>query len=390
MKITDVICHVLLLPDLHAEDTDGSQDDIVVEIHTDEGIIGIGESDTNPWGARAIIESPSIHTMALGLKDVLIGQDPLQVEALWERMYVGSMHYGRRGLGINAIGALDMALWDIKGKALGVPCWQLLGDEQQPFIKPYASLQPRGKDLDSYSKSLAEWAVRAKEYGFPAAKLEVTLSGPYAHHGLDEPAESVPEVVRVCREAVGPDFVLMVDVQYTWSDARDCLRTLKRLEEFDLFFIETPLQMDDLDGIAFLHDNLNIRIAYGEWQTTRFEFIELMDRGKVDVAQPDVGRVGGLTEAKRVCDLAADRDRLIVPHCWKSGIGIAASVHMAITAPNCAYVEYLPVELCHSALRRELVEEDLCMENGVIPLPTQPGLGVELNRDTVERLRSPV
>ena len=115
-----------------------------------------------------------------------------------------------------------------------------------------------------------------------------------------------------------------------------------------------------------------------------------MDRGKIDVAQPDVGRVGGLTEAKRVCDLAADRDRLIVPHCWKSGIGIAASVHMAITAPNCAYVEYLPAELCHSALRRELVEEDLCMENGVIPLPTKPGLGVALNRDTVERLRSPV
>ena len=182
----------------------------------------------------------------------------------------------------------------------------------------------------------------------------------------------------------------MVDVQYTWSDAGECLQTLKRLEEFDLFFIETPLQMDDIDGIAFLHDNLNIRIAYGEWQTTRFEFIELMDRGKIDVAQPDVGRVGGLTEAKRVCDLAADRDRLIVPHCWKSGIGIAASVHMAVTAPNCAYVEYLPAELCHSALRRELVGEELCMENGVIPLPTQPGLGVELNRDTVERLRSPV
>jgi L-alanine-DL-glutamate epimerase-like enolase superfamily enzyme len=112
-----------------------------------------------------------------------------------------------------------------------------------------------------------------------------------------------------------------------------------------------------------------------------------MDRGKVDVAQPDVGRVGGLTEARRVCHLAEDRGRIIVPHCWKTGIGIAASVHMAVNTSNCAFVEFLPGELCHSIMRKELVSDELRMENGVIPAPTKPGLGIELNREVLERLK---
>ena len=385
MKITDVICHVLLVPEVHAEDTDSAQDDAVVEIHTDEGLVGIGETDTNPWAVRALIESPSTHTMGMGLKEILVGADPLDTEALWDRMYTGTMHYGRRGLGVSAIGALDMALWDLKGKALGEPCWKLLGGARQEAVRPYASLQPRGRSLEQYCDSLSEWVVKAKDFGFAAAKLEATLTGPYAHSGLDEPEEATVDVVAACREAAGPDFVLMVDVQYAWSNARQALRTLKRLEPLDLFFVETPLQIDDLDGYAFLHDHLGIRIAAGEWQTTRFEFLDLMDRGKVDVAQPDVGRVGGLTEAKRICDCAADRGRLIVPHCWKTGIGISASVHMAATAPNCPYVEYLPAELCQSALRKELVSEELRMKRGVIPLPEKPGLGIELSRDALER-----
>ena len=322
--------------------------------------------------------------MGLGLKEILAGEDPLHTEALWERMYTGTMHYGRRGLGISAIGALDMALWDLKGKALGQPCWKLLGGARQESVRPYASLQPRGSSLKQYCDSLSQWVVKAKDFGFQAAKLEVTLTGPYAHSGLDEPEEATVDVVAACREAAGPDFVLMVDVQYAWANARQALRTLKRLEPFDLFFVETPLQIDDLDGYAFLHDRLGIRIAAGEWQTTRFEFLDLMDRAKVDVAQPDVGRVGGLTEAKRICDCAADRGRLVVPHCWKTGIGISASVHMAATASNCPYVEYLPAELCQSALRKELVAEELRMEDGVISLPQKPGLGIELSRDALE------
>jgi L-alanine-DL-glutamate epimerase-like enolase superfamily enzyme len=128
-------------------------------------------------------------------------------------------------------------------------------------------------------------------------------------------------------------------------------------------------------------------IAAGEWLTTRFEFLELMDAGQVDFAQPDVGRVGGLTEARRVCDLAAERGRRIVPHCWKTGIGIAASAHLAAVTPHCPYIEFLPARLCDAVLRKELVADELEMIDGRIPLPRKPGLGIELNIDALRRLK---
>jgi L-alanine-DL-glutamate epimerase-like enolase superfamily enzyme len=187
------------------------------------------------------------------------------------------------------------------------------------------------------------------------------------------------EIVTACREAVGPDFQMMVDVQYRWQDAKSALRTLRRWDDLDLFFVETPLQVDNLEGYATLVREAPMRIAAGEWLNTRFEFIELLDRGLIDVAQPDIGRVGGLTEAMRVCHLAQDRGRLIVPHCWKTAIGIAASAHMAAAIPHCPFIEFLPGELSDSPLRRELATTDLKMEAGLLKLPTQPGLGVELN-----------
>ena len=171
--------------------------------------------------------------------------------------------------------------------------------------------------------------------------MEVCVNGPYSHNGLQESDDTVVEIVAACRRSAGPDFVLMVDVAYAWPDARTALGVLERLAPYDLFFVETPIDIDDLDGYAYLHDHSPIRIAAGEWQNTHFEFLDLADRGKIDVLQPDVGRVGGFTEARRVCDIAADRGRLIVPHCWKSGIGIAASAilppprHAVRTSSSC-------------------------------------------------------
>jgi L-alanine-DL-glutamate epimerase-like enolase superfamily enzyme len=385
MKITDIDCHVLLVPDLRTDATSSAQDDIVVFIHTDEGITGIGETDVNPWIARACIEAPSTHTMGLGLKDMLLGENPLEPERLWEKLYTGSAMNGRRGAVICAMGALDMALWDIRGKAAGRPCWQLLGGAPKEFITPYASLQPTGDSFTEYKESLVAWAVRARDLGFTAGKMEVTLSGPYNHSGLNEPDEKMTEVVAACRAAVGPDFVMMVDVQYTWSDVDVALRTLQDWKDFDIYFVETPLQIDDLHGYARLHEEAPMAVAAGEWQNTRFEFAELMDVGKVDVAQPDVGRVGGLTEARRVCQMAAERNRRIVPHCWKTGIGIAASAHLAAVTAHCPYIEFLPANLCDSLLRQELVADEIEIVDGRIPLPKKPGLGIEVNREALRR-----
>src|SRR5690349_9199035 len=385
MKITKIDCHVLLDPGYDIGATSSSQDDIVVEIHTDEGITGVGETDVNPWIAKACIEAPGTHTMGLGLKEMLIGENPLEPERIWEKLYTGSAMNGRRGAVICAIGALDMALWDICGKAAGKPCWELLGAKAKDHIVPYASLQPTGHSFEEYRDSLVAWAMRAKELGFKAGKMEVTLSGPYNHSGLNEPDERMTEVVAACRKAVGKDFVMMVDVQYTWSDPEVALRTLRDWKEFDIYFVETPLAIDNLRGYARLHHEAPMPIAAGEWQNTRFEFEDLMDVGLVDVAQPDVGRVGGLTEARRVCDMAAARGRKIVPHCWKTGIGIAASAHLAAVTPHCPFIEFLPASLCDSPLRQHLVADELTIENGTIALPRKPGLGIELNPDAIRR-----
>ena len=148
MKIADIECFVLLVPDYRAEACSSAQDDLVVRITTDEGLVGIGETDTNPWVARAMVEAPGTHIMGLGLKEMLIGADPRDVEGLWERMYTGSAMTGRRGLGICAIGALDMALWDLRGKIEGKPTWSLLGGAAQKAVTPYASLLPEGDTLE--------------------------------------------------------------------------------------------------------------------------------------------------------------------------------------------------------------------------------------------------
>ncbi len=387
MKITKIDCHVLLDPGYDVGATSSAQDDIIVEIHTDEGVTGIGETDVNPWIARACIEAPGTHTMGLGITEMLIGQDPLQPEALWEKLYIGSAMNGRRGAVIHSIGAIDMALHDLRGKALGKPCYEFLGGAVRDSITPYASLQPEVSSFDVYRKSIVEWALRAKALGFRAAKIEVTPCGPYAHKGLKASHDQMTEVIGEVRDAVGVDFTLMVDVQYAFSDAETCLQAIRPWVDFNLFFVETPLPCDDLDGYARLTAEQPIPIAAGEWLATRFEFLDLMDRGKVGVVQPDVGRVGGFTEAKRVCNLAEKRKLTIVPHLWKSGISIAAAAHLAATTSSCAFIEFLPDELCESSLRRELVSNELQMVDGVINVPKRPGLGVDLNRDALNRFK---
>lgn len=388
MKITEIECIRLVIPDFDAEACSSAQDDLVVRIHTDEGLVGIGETDANPWAVKAMIEAPGTHCMGLGLKETLMGADPLDVEGLWLRLYEGSAMNGRRGLGIHAIGALDMALWDLRGKHEGVPVWKLLGGAARQDVTPYASLLPEGRDLESYTRSLVDRVTSAQRLGFEAAKLEVCIKGPYSHNAIQvEDDHEIARIVAACRQAVGPDMTLMIDVAYCWTDWRGALRAIEMFSEHDIFFVETPLPSDDLDGYAKLAAVSPVRTAMGEWQTTRFEFRDLIDHGDVEVVQPDVGRCGGLTEARRIARYAEDRGRLVVPHCWKSALGIAASAHLATISPACAYIEYLPRELADSPLRKDLVSTELEVANGRMPLPDQPGLGVELNEDAIEKYR---
>jgi L-alanine-DL-glutamate epimerase-like enolase superfamily enzyme len=384
MRITDVRTHVLLDPAYDVGATSSAQDTIVVEIETDEGLVGIGETDLNAWIARACIEAPGTHTMDRGLRAMLLGRDPLDPVAIWEDLYVGTAMTGRRGALVNAIGAIDIALWDLAGKAAGVPSWRLLGEQARDSLTPYASLQPEVESFDAYVASMTAWATRARDLGFTAAKLEATFDGPYAHSGLRGPDEWIVEVVRAVRAAAGPEMTLMVDVQYAFDDVERALRTAEAIAEHDIFFLETPLWVDDLAGYAELARRSPVRIAQGEWLTTRFEFAALIDGGCVHIVQPDIGRVGGLTEARRVAQMAGSRDLLVVPHAWKTGISVAAAAHLAMVTPQMPFFEFLPAELCESRLRKELTIDELVYEDGRLGIPQKPGLGFELDRDVLE------
>jgi len=386
LRITDVECHVLLAPDFDVTFTSSAQDSLVVVIRTDGGVSGVGECDANPWMAKACIEAPGTHTMGLSIRDTLIGANPFEIGDLWRKIYIGTAMNGRRGMVIHALSAVEMALWDLCGKATGQPVHALLGGATRSSITPYASLQPAGGRFEDYRDALCLSAERAKSLGFKAMKTEITMNGPYAHSGMRESYDRHTEVLAAVRKTIGPDITLMVDVQYLWEDAATCLSVIKDWGEFNVYFLETPLWSDNVHEMAKLVEKAPMPIAFGEWLATRFEFEELMDIGKVQVAQPDVGRVGGIGEAKIVCDMAKARGRTIVPHCWKTGISISGTAHLAFVTNHCAFIEYLPPQLCHERLRRELAQEELVLNpDGTIPLPTRPGLGVEVDWDVVKR-----
>ncbi len=385
LAITDVESHVLLAPDYDPRFTSSAQDSLVVLIHTDGGVTGIGECDANPWMAKAIIEAPGTHTMGRSIKEMLIGANPFDIGDLWREVYLGTAMNGRRGMVIHTLSAIEMALWDLCGKAVGQPVHALLGGATRDRITPYASLQPAGKSFAEYRDALVKSALEAKALGFTAMKSEVTMNGPYAHSGMRESYDRHTEVVAAVRKAVGPDITLMVDVQYLWDDADTCLSIIKDWKEFDLYFLETPIFADNVEAMAKVSAEAPMKIASGEWLATRYEFKELLDIGGVQVAQPDVGRVGGIGEAKIVCDMAAERGLTIVPHCWKTGISISATAHLAFVTNHCAFVEYLPPQLCVEQLRRELAHEELTLDGGTISLPNKPGLGVELDYDVMRR-----
>lgn len=385
LVITKVECHALLAPDFNPGFTSSAQDSFVVVISTDGGVFGVGECDANPWMAKACVEAPGTHTMGLSMRDMLIGENPFDIGRIWEKIYLGTAMNGRRGMVLHALSAVEMALWDLCGKALGQPVHALLGGATRDRITPYASLQPSGHSFEPYRDALVESALKAKALGFTAMKSEVTMNGPYAHGGMKESYDRHTEVVAAVRKAIGPEVTLMVDVQYLWPDAATCLSVVRDWAEFDIHFLETPIWSDNVREMAKVAEEAPMDIACGEWLATRFEFEELMDIGKVQVAQPDVGRVGGIGEAKIVCDMAAERGLRIVPHCWKTGISISATAHLAFVTDHCSFIEYLPPQLCVERLRRELAQEELVLENGTIPLPTKPGLGIELDWDIVRR-----
>lgn len=362
MKITDVEVIYLRLPDIDATKCDGTQDTLMVRVHTDEGISGIGEIDSAPAVARAVIEAQASHSIANGLKELLIGEDPFEVERLWDKMYQGSLYYGRSGPALHAMSGIDIALWDIIGQATGRSAAQMLGGVYRDKVKAYASLLM--PDTIAEAASLAERYVKL---GYKAVKFGW---GPL---GKDEKFDV--EAVRTLRKAIGDDIDLMVDIGHAW-DAQQAIRMAKRFEEHNVYWIEEPLPPDDHSGYAALADAADIYIAAGEQESGRRAYERLVRDAHLDILQPDLGRCGGLTEGKKIAYMAYDHNKKVVPHAFKTGILVAASVHYVASMPHGFLLEYTMSE---SPLARHLVADPVRFENGYVHLPDRPGLGIGID-----------
>ncbi len=370
MKITDVEPIVLRLDRVDTTRADGTQDAFLVRIHTDEGIVGIGEADTSPYLARTIVEMPSSHSIARGLREVLVGQDPLQVDRLWQLMFHASDHYGRAGAALHAISAIDIALWDIAGKAAGLPVSEMLGGRRVSDIPVYAS-----EVMPETASEVRRIAERAASDGYRALKLGW---GPLGRDLAHDEA-----LVRTARETLGPTRSLMLDGgrAYTVKRALDLLR---RVEEHDLYWLEEALAPDDLEGYRRLSDATRVRIAAGEADATLAPFRSLVEVGRVDVLQPDLARCGGFTVARQIALLERESGVEIVPHCFSTGVLVAASLHFVATLDRPTWSEY---SVAGSPLVNGILQEPFRLEDGRLRVPTEPGLGVELDPEALDRVR---
>lgn len=371
MKITDVEAIYLSIPDLDATRCDGTQDTLLIRIHTDEGFVGVGEVDSSPLVAKAVVDAPASHSIACGLRSLLIGENPLEIERLWDKMYRGTIYFGRTGPALHAISGVDIALWDIFGKAVGRPVCELLGGVFNRKLKAYASaLMP---DTIAEAVKLAEENVK---FGYKAMKFGW---GPIGRNAkFDE------EQIKAIRETVGYDVDVMIDAGLAW-DLKGALRMAEVYEKYGVYWLEEPVHSNDIAGYRELADRTRISIAGGEQESGRLAFQRLLDEGHLDIIQPDLARVGGLTEGKKIAYMAYDRHKKVVPHAFKTGVLVAASTHYAAAIPNGFMIEYTTSS---SPLSRDLVSREIEFRDGYVTVPLdRPGLGIEIDEEVLKRFR---
>ncbi len=325
MKITDVETILLRLPVVR-EIGDGCQTICVIRVHTDEGIVGIGEAHTNPLAAQAIIDSPLYSVSAQGLKHVILGEDPRDINRLWDKMYRASQTYGRRGLLMHAMSGIDLALWDILGKVSGLPVYRLLGGARKREHLAYAS------DLSQPTlEGTIELALQHKASGYRAMK--------FGWGALGQDRKSDVAVAAQLRQALGPDFDIMIDMGFS-VPLDHAIYLGRAYAEYDLFFLEEPLGPDDVGGFAKLVAVSPTPIATGEKASHEFEYLDLMDRGSLRIIQPDIARMGGISAMVRVIAHAEARNVRVIPHCWSTDILVAATLHCIATMRDCPYLEF--------------------------------------------------
>lgn len=372
MIVTAVDAVVLRQDDVDTTRADGGQDTLLVRVHTDDGFTGIGEVDSSPEICKAVIDAPPSHSINSGLRNLLIGQDPSDVQATWEYLYRGSIYAGRRGAGIHALSGVDIALWDIKGQVEGKPISQLLGNQPKTAIRVYASaLMEETPDL------VRERVKEMKDRGFTSLKLGW---GPI---GQDRDFDIT--LVTAAREEAGPDMELMLDAGYGYgTNVQDAAYVAAALAELGYIWLEEPFLPDALDSYVELTQKNIVPIAAGEQNVTRWEFMELARAGAMNIWQPDISRCGGISETMQIATIADEYGVRIVPHAWKSGILKAASLHVNAVLRGDRIQEW---STANNPLAQELVETPLPVIDGVAAVPQAPGLGVVVDEAVVKRFQ---
>jgi L-alanine-DL-glutamate epimerase-like enolase superfamily enzyme len=365
LKITHIICQILRVESVQQK-TASCQDVVLVRVRTDDGLEGIGEADASPEVIKAIIDAPYSHNIACGLREILIGENPLETERLWQKMYRRTMYFGRSSVTICAMAAVDMALWDLKGKYFKQPIHRLLGGKQHDRIKAYASIL-FGRDGERTREIGRRWI----DAGYQAVKFGWEPMG--QSEALDI------ELVCGAREGVG-NATLLIDAGCVW-DARTALRRAQAFAEFNIGWLEEPLRPGDVEGYVWLRDRSPMPIAAGEQECGRESFRPLMDRRALDVYQVDLSR-NGFTDAAYIRARVEEIGARLCNHCYTSPITVAASLHWLATCRDAFIFEDCVDD---SPMRHELTHEKLQAKDGWIPMPDGPGLCITLNEEFVKK-----
>ena len=350
MKITDVKTYLM-----HAGRPGGwaRRNWLFIRIYTDEGIYGVGEGSGWPRVVQTAIHD---------LTPLLIGEDPFQIEMIWQKLFLGMMGHGMTGIvGSGALTAVDMALWDIKGKALNTPVWNLLGGKIRDAIWAY----PHAHSV--------ERAQELVERGFTALKTG----------GVEGALTKVDAI----RQAVGEDVDLMVDAHGPpWLTTRDAIRLGQALEDYDLLFYEDPVAPEDIEAIARVADRVDLPIAAGERHAYMAGVRQLIEREIIDVVQPDTGRAGGLLQMKKIAALAEAHSITMAPHSGSLGpVAEYAAIHLLATLPNTLILEHLEDDVPQ---RYEVITQPPEVVDGHLIVPSTPGLGVDIVESAIAKYPS--
>jgi L-alanine-DL-glutamate epimerase-like enolase superfamily enzyme len=382
VKITRVELLVLKSEGLY-HNPEGSEEPLgpaymgIVRVSTDAGITGYSDMETCASVAKACVDAPKWSQEAGmecfdGLATLLIGENPLEVERLWYRMFRGSIYYGRRGVAIQAISAIDIALWDICGKFYSQPIHILLGGKWRTRVRAYASSLFRPTP-----QAMKDAVARYLDQGFTAVKFGWGVFGKDRCRDI--------QLVEAARAALGDRNDLLVDTGwFVERTPKEAIQVVRSIAPFEPFLVEELLNPEDYDGYRQVAEAVDVLIACGEQEATEWGFSQLIDRGGVDVLQPDLTRCGGFTVGRKIVHMAERANRLVIPHSWSSDLLTAASLHLTAFQRRAEFVEF---STSYGPMSRELVKDPLRMVDGYLPVPEGPGLGVEVNDAVIERYR---